>query len=223
MLNGLFAPRTVTRRAIIARALPLLVWLACFPSLRAADAPDRTIVFFGDSLTAGYGLDDPATDAYPARIQKKIDDARLPYRVVNAGLSGETTAGGLRRIDWILRQPIDVFVLALGANDGLRGIEPAVSRANLQAVLDRVRAKNPAAKLVVAGMMMPASMGADYARDFAAIFPAVAEKNRATLIPFLLENVAAHPDLNQADGIHPTAEGHAIVAETVWKTLRPLL
>ncbi|HVU26014.1 MAG TPA: arylesterase [Opitutus sp.] len=190
-------------------------------SLRASET--KTIVFFGDSLTYGYGLDDPAADAYPALIQQKLDDAHLPYRAVNAGLSGETSAGGLRRIDWILRQPIEVFVLALGANDGLRGIEPAVTRANLEAILERVRAKNPAAKLVVAGMLMPPNLGADYTRDFAAIFPAVAEKFHATLIPFLLADVAAHPDLNQADGIHPTAAGHAIVAAAVWAQLRPLL
>ncbi|HWA86863.1 MAG TPA: arylesterase [Opitutus sp.] len=198
---------------------------ACFAgssSLRAAATP-KTIVFFGDSLTFGLGLDDPATEAYPALIRQKIAAARLPYRVVDAGLSGETSAGGLRRIDWILRQPIDVFVLALGANDGLRGIEPAVTRTNLEAILERVRAKNPAVRLVVAGMMMPPNMGPDYTRDFAAIFPAVAEKFHATLIPFLLADVAAHPDLNQADGIHPTATGHAIVAATVWKYLRPLL
>jgi acyl-CoA thioesterase-1 len=190
-------------------------------SLRAADT--KTIVFFGDSLTFGYGLDDPAAEAYPALIQQKLAAAHLPWRAVNAGLSGETSAGGLRRVDWILRQRIDVFVLALGANDGLRGIEPAVTRANLEAILARVRAKYPAARLVVAGMMMPPSMGADYARDFAAIFPVVAEKFHATLIPFLLANVAAHPDLNQPDGIHPTPAGHAIVATTVWKYLHPLL
>ena len=198
-------------------------WLVCFavPHLRAADT--KTIVFFGDSLTFGLGLDDPAAEAYPALIQQKLDAAQLPYRAINAGLSGETSAGGLRRVDWILRQPIDVFVLALGANDGLRGIEPAVTRANLEAILARVRAKNSAARLVVAGMLMPPNLGPDYTRDFAAIFPAVANKFHATLIPFLLAGVAAHPDLNQADGMHPTAAGHALVAATVWKYLRPLL
>jgi len=185
--------------------------------------PTRTVVFFGDSLTEGYGLDDPATDAYPAQVQKKITDAHLPWRVVNAGLSGETTAGGLRRVDWILRLPADIFILALGGNDGLRGIDPAVSRANIQGIIDRVRAKNPATKIILAGMMMPPSMGEDYARDFSAIYPTLAEKNRLTLIPFLLDGVGGHPELNQADGIHPTPEGAAKVAETVWKTLRPLL
>lgn len=193
------------------------------PPLSAAEAKTKTIVFFGDSLTAGYGLDDPLNESYPALIQRKLDAAHLPYRVVNAGLSGETSAGGLRRVDWILRQPVDVFVLALGANDGLRGIEPSVTRANLQAIVDRVRAKNPAAKIVVAGMMMPASLGADYARDYAAVFPEIAKKNHATLIPFLLEGVAARDDLNQPDRIHPTPAGHAVIAETVWKILHPLL
>jgi acyl-CoA thioesterase-1 len=189
--------------------------------LRAAAT--KTIVFFGDSLTAGLGLDDPMSEAYPALIQKKISAAHLPYRVVNAGLSGETSAGGLRRIDWILRQPIDVFVLALGANDGLRGIEPSVTRANLQGILDKVRAKAPSARLVVAGMMMPLSMGEDYAREFRAVFPEIAEKNHAAFIPFLLENVGGIDRLNQPDRIHPNPAGHAIVAENVWNVLHPLL
>lgn len=189
--------------------------------LLAAEPP--TMVFFGDSLTAGYGLADPAAQAYPALIQEKITSAGLGWRVVNAGLSGETSAGGLRRIDWILRQPIDLFVLALGANDGLRGISPDLSRANLQQILDRVRAKNPKAILIVAAMQMPPTMGAEFTRAFAEIFPAVAEKNAATLLPFLLEGVGGDRELNQPDGIHPNAAGHAIVAETVWKTLRPRL
>jgi acyl-CoA thioesterase-1 len=186
-------------------------------------AEPRTIVFFGDSLTAGYGLDDPAREAYPALVQEKIDAAHLPWRVVNAGLSGETTSGGLRRVDWILRQPIDIFVLALGANDGLRGIEPAVSAANLQAIIDRVRAKHPAIPIVVAGMQMPPNMGEDYAREFAAMYPAIAAKNHVVLIPFLLAGVGGHAELNQPDGIHPTAAGAAVVAENVWVALHPLL
>lgn len=190
-------------------------------SLRAA-AP-RTIVFFGDSLTAGYGLEDPAREAYPALIQEKIDAAHLPWRVVNAGLSGETTSGGLRRVEWILRQPVDIFVLALGANDGLRGIEPALSRANLQGIIDRVRARYPAAQIVLAGMLMPPNLGEDYTREFAAMFPALAAKNHLGLIPFLLTGVASQPELNQPDGIHPTAAGAAKVAETVWVALHPLL
>jgi len=142
---------------------------------------------------------------------------------VNASISGETTAGGVRRIDWILRQPVDIFVLALGANDGLRGIDPAVTRANLQTILTHVHTRYPDAKLVVAGMRMPPSMGAEFARSFGEIFPAVAEKHHATLVPFLLDGVGAIEDFNQRDGIHPNPEGHRIIAETVWKTLRPLL
>ncbi len=192
-------------------------------ALAARGAAPRTIVFFGDSLTAGYGLADPGTQAYPALLQDKIESAGLGWRVVNAGLSGETSAGGLRRVDWVLRQPMDVFVLALGANDGLRGISPEVTRSNLEQILARVRAKNPQAKLVLAGMQMPPSMGADFARDFQNVFPVVAEKNRAELIPFLLEGVGGSARLNQADQIHPNPAGHELIAETVWKLLRPLL
>ncbi len=191
--------------------------------LAAADEPRHTILFFGDSLTAGYGLENPQAEAYPARIEKKIEAAHLPWRVVNAGLSGETTAGGLRRVDWVLRQPVDIFVLALGGNDGLRGIDPATSQQNLEAIVAQVRAKAPAAKIVIAGLHMPPGMGEDYVHRFQAIFPAAAEKTHALLLPFLLEGVAGRSDLNQSDGIHPTAAGHKIVAETLWKTLRPLL
>ena len=187
-----------------------------------AEPAQKTILFFGDSITAGYGLDDPA-QAFPSLIAKRIAQAGLPFRVVNAGLSGETTAGGLRRIDWVLRQPIDIFVLELGGNDGLRGLSPSSGEANLQAIIDKVREKSPRARILLAGMRMPTSMGFEYTRDFAAIYPALAEKNRLILIPFLLDRVGGVPALNQADLIHPNAEGHAILAETVWKSLEPLL
>ncbi len=203
------------------RAWLFLGFACCVDRVGAAD--DKTVIFFGDSLTAGYGLEEPATEAFPALIQNKITAAHLPWRVVNAGLSGETTAGGLRRVDWILRQPVDVFVLALGGNDGLRGIDPAVSRANLQGIIDRVRAKNPSAKIILAGMMMPANMGEDYVRAFHDLYPALAEKNGVALVPFLLEGVGGNPGLNQRDGIHPNVRGHAIVAENVWKVLHLLL
>jgi acyl-CoA thioesterase-1 len=203
------------------------VFVVCMLApLHAVDT--KNIVFFGDSLTAGYGLDSAATDAYPALIQQKIDAlaAALPdpvaavrWRVINAGLSGETTAGGSRRIDWILRQPVDIFVLALGGNDGLRGIDPAVSQKNLQSIIDRVRDRYPAAKIIIAGMMMPPSVGEDYARAFAAMYPALAKKNRLTLVPFLLKDVGGYADLNQADGIHPTPAGHAVVATTIWPVI----
>ena len=143
--------------------------------------------------------------------------------MINSGLSGETTAGGLRRIDWILRTPVDIFVLELGGNDGLRGLSPAVAQKNLQGIIDKVRAKNPSTQIVIAGMTMPTSMGEAYIRDFAAIFPALAKTNNATLIPFLLEGVGGVPEMNLADGFHPNAPGHKIVADVVWRTLAPLL
>ena len=214
---------------IILKTRPSLILVfvsfVCFAvsSFAAESPPPRAVVFFGDSLTAGYGLADPSSESYPALIQEKISAAKLNWRVVNAGLSGETTAGGLRRIDWILRQPVDLLVLALGGNDGLRGTAPAATRANLQQIIDRVRAKYPRAKLVIAGMEMPPTLGVDFTTAFAKIFPEIAAKNDATLIPFLLEGVAGRPDLNQPDAIHPTAAGAAVVAETVWKILRPLL
>lgn len=194
--------------------------VAPFPGLAAET---KTVVFLGDSLTAGYGLANPAAEAYPALIRQKIDDAGLPWRVVNAGLSGDTTAGGLRRINWLLRQPIDILVLALGGNDGLRGIDPAVTRQNLEGIIDRTRARYPAVRIVLAGMQMPANMGEGYTGEFRGVFPAVARVKHCTLIPFLLEGVGGVPSLNQADMIHPTAAGQRRVADNVWSTLRPLL
>lgn len=189
----------------------------------SAAAEPRTVLFYGDSLSAGYGLEDPAGLSFPGLIQAKITEAGLPYRVVNAGLSGETTSGGLRRIDWILRQPVDVFVLELGGNDGLRGLPVATSRANLIAIIERVRAKNPAVKVLLAGMQMPTSMGPDYTAAFAAMFPQIADEQKVALIPFLLEDVGGIPSMNLPDGIHPNPEGHRRVAETVWTYLKPLL
>jgi acyl-CoA thioesterase-1 len=187
-----------------------------------AVAVEQTIIFFGDSITAGFGLENP-DEAFPGLIGARIEAAGLPYRVVNAGLSGETTAGGLRRVDWILRQPCDVFVLGLGGNDGLRGIDPAEIERNLVAILAKVRAKNPDAVLVVAGMQIFPSMGEVYRSAYQAAFPAAAAAAGAAVIPFLLDGVGGVPELNLGDGIHPTAEGHRIVAENVWKVLRPVL
>ena len=195
-------------------------WLGCAVAAPAAET--KSIIFFGDSITAGYGLES-ADEAFPALIQRKLDAAGRPWRVVNAGLSGETTAGGLRRLDWILRQPVDIFVLELGGNDGLRGIPLESSLSNLQTMIERIRAKYPPAIIVLAGMQIPTNLGPDYTRQFAAMYPELARKNHTVLIPFLLEGVGGVPSLNQADGIHPTAEGHKIVAETVWRTLQPLL
>ena len=168
----------------------------------------RTILFLGDSLSAGYGLDNAATQAFPALVQRKIDDARLDYKVVNAGLSGDTTAGGVRRIDWLLQRPVDVLVLELGGNDGLRGLPTPETEKNLQAIIDKTRAKNPAVKIVVAGMRMPPNFGDDYVARFVAVFATVAKNTPgAVLLPFILEGVGGDPRLNQRDQIHPTAEG----------------
>lgn len=181
----------------------------------------KNILFFGTSLTAGYGLD--PTEAYPALIQNRIDSLKMPYNVINGGLSGETSAGGKARIDWLLKQRVDVFVLELGANDGLRGLPVAQTAKNLQAIIDRVKAKYPDAEMVLAGMQVPPNMGAKYAADFKNMYPELAKKNQMALIPFLLDKVGGVPKLNQADGIHPTAEGDKILAENVWVVLKGLL
>ena len=182
----------------------------------------KTILFFGDSLTAGYGLDD-VNDAFPAIIQTKIDSLSLNYTVINSGVSGETTAGGKSRISWVLNQKIDVFVLGLGANDGLRGVPLTETRNNLQAIIDAVLEKNPTTKIILAGMQLPSNMGQDYTTEFKTIFPDLAAKNKLYLIPFLLENVGGIPELNQADGIHPTVEGQKILAENVWAILENVI
>lgn len=185
-------------------------------------ASSGSILFFGDSLTAGYGLDDP-DDAFPALIQQKIDSLGLNYTVTNAGLSGETTAGGKSRLNWVLDQPVDIFVLELGANDGLRGIPIEETHKNLQAIIDAVREKDPETKIVLAGMQLPPNLGTEYTKGFQEIFPQLAEKNDVTLIPFLLKDVGGVESMNQADGIHPTAEGAKIVANTVWEVLKLVL
>ncbi len=182
---------------------------------------NKVIVFFGDSLTAGYGLD--TKESYPAVIQQIVDSLNLKYTVVNAGLSGETTASGRNRLDWVLNQKADVFILELGANDGLRGIPIIETRQNLQAIVTSVKEKNPETIIVLAGMQIPPNMGQEYTAEFRKIFPELADKNEAYLIPFLLDNVAGIPELNQEDGIHPTVEGQKIVADNVWDVLEPLL
>lgn len=181
----------------------------------------KTILFYGDSLTAGLGL--TTEEAFPALVEKKFKQLGKPCKVINAGLSGETSAGGLSRLEWVLRQPVDVFVLELGANDGLRGLPIEQTQKNLQAIIDKVKAKYPKVKIVIAGMMVPPNMGPDYTSKFRKIFPELAKKNNATLIPFLLHDVAGNEKLNQADGIHPNVEGHKIVAANVFKVVQPLL
>ncbi|WP_259070583.1 arylesterase [Mucilaginibacter sp. X4EP1] len=182
----------------------------------------KTILFFGDSLTAGYGLDDQS-EAFPGVIQNKIDSAKLHFKVINAGVSGETSAGGKARINWILKQHVDVFILELGANDGLRGIPVSETIANLQAIADAVKTKYPKAKLMLLGMQVPPNMGSVYAYSFKAIFPELAAKNKMALVPFLLKDVGGVPSLNQKDGIHPTAEGAKIVGNNVWEVLQQVL
>lgn len=187
-----------------------------------ANAGKKRILILGDSITAGYGLD--PQEAYPALLQKKIDAAKLPYTVKNAGVSGDTTSGGLRRIDWALgAEGADVLVVALGGNDGLRGISPGQTAENLEGIIDKAREKNAAIKVLIAGMEMPSNMGAEFTAEFKAVFPKVASEKEAALVDFLLAGVGGDEKLNQPDRIHPTAEGQLIVAENVWKMLEGLL
>ncbi len=182
------------------------------------------VVFFGDSLTAGYGLANPGKEAYPALIADSLEALGVPARVVNAGSSGETSAGGLRRVDWVLsRTTPDVFVLALGANDGLRGQDVSAMEQNLTAILDKVKATAPNARLVVAGVEALPNLGAAYTAQFRAVFPRVAEQEGAALIPFLLEGVAGVGALNQGDQVHPTAAGARILARTVAEVVVPIV
>ena len=185
------------------------------------DLESKSLLFFGDSLTAGFGID--PSQAFPALIQEKINAQGWKFHAINAGVSGETTAGGRRRIDWVLQRPIDVFVLELGANDGLRGLPIEEAKQNLQAIIDRVQQKNPRVKIVIVGMQVPTNLGRDYTSRFREIFPELAKGNNAALVPFLLDRVAAIPDLNLPDGIHPTPAGHKIVADNVWTVLEPVL
>lgn len=185
------------------------------------ETSSKTILFFGNSLTAGYGLD--TKESFPSLIQDRLDSLKLEYTVINAGLSGETTSGGKNRLDWVLKQNVDIFVLELGANDGLRGIPLKETRNNLQTIIDVVRAKNSETRIVLAGMQIPPNMGQEYTQEFRTIFPDLATKNNLQLIPFLLNGVAGISDLNLPDGIHPTAEGQKIVRDNVWAVLKELL
>ena len=190
-------------------------------SLQTKTTKDKVILCFGNSITAGMGLN--LEEAFPALIQNKLDSLGLSYQVINAGLSGETTASGKNRVGWVLNQKVDVFILELGANDGLRGIPLSETKSNLQSIIDLVLEKNPDTKIVLAGMEIPPNMGPEYTSEFRKMFSELAEENKLKLIPFLLNNVAGIPDLNQADGIHPTVEGHKIVAENVWTVLKDVL
>jgi acyl-CoA thioesterase I len=202
-----------------------IIFLAfCFLILRglsmAAPSP-RVILFLGDSITAGYGL--APDQAFPTLIQEKIDAKSWNFKVVNAGQSGDTSAGGLNRLDWLLKNRVDILILELGANDGLRGLPPETTKNNLQAIIERTKDKYPEVKVIVAGMKVPPNMGSDYSRRFEAVFVDVARKNKAVLIPFVLEGVGGSRQLNLPDGVHPTAKGHEIIATNVWKTLEPVL
>lgn len=179
------------------------------------------ILFFGDSITAGNGVDQD--EAFPALIQEKIDSLGWNFEVQNGGLSGETSAGGLRRIDWMLSKPVDVFVLELGGNDGLRGIDVGSTKENLQKIIDKVRKKYPGAQIILAGMQVPPNLGQEYTNSFRQMYTDLAETNNIPLIPFILEGAALNPDLMQDDDIHPNAEGHKVVADNVWEVLKPVL
>ena len=199
-----------------AAALALGVVLALATATAHAEP---VIVALGDSITAGLGV--AADEAYPALLEARLRRDGYAYRVVNAGVSGDTTAGGLRRVDWVLRAQPEIVILALGANDGLRGQSPKTTRANLEAIVARLTAAG--ARVLLAGMRMPPNYGEAFTRQFEAVFPAVARRANVALVPFLLDGVAADPTLNQADGLHPNAAGHRVIADRLWLQLRPLL
>jgi acyl-CoA thioesterase-1 len=193
--------------------------ISSVPAASAA-ATAKTIVVLGDSLAAGYGLD--RTEAFPALLQRKVNESGLKFQVVNAGVSGDTSAGGLRRLDWLLKRPIDVLVIELGGNDGLRGLSATALKKNLQSIIEGTRAKYPGVKIVLAGMKMPANFG-EYATQFEGVYSELAKEQNVALVPFLLEGVGGRPALNLPDGIHPTAEGQKVLAENVWRVLKPVL
>ena len=202
------------------RAAALVLVGAALLGLAAGEARgEGVVVALGDSLTAGLGV--AADEAFPARLQARLRAEGYDYRVVNAGVSGDTTAGGLRRVDWALRANLEVVIVALGANDGLRGQSPQAIRANLEEIVARFQAAG--ARVLLVGMRLPPNYGAEYTKEFEAVFPAVARRAKIALMPFLLDGVAADPRLNQADGIHPTAAGQQMIADRLWPYLRPLL
>jgi len=206
-----------------AKPLFLTLWLITLvighSSAALADDDRPRIVAFGDSLTAGLGV--TAEEAYPARLQRRLDEQRFRYRVINAGVSGDTTAGGLRRVDWVLKSRPDLVILELGGNDGLRGLNLDQTKANLERIIKRCQ--DASVTVILAGMKLPPNYGAEYTKGFEAIYPALAKQYRLTLIPFFLDGVAGSATLNQADGIHPTSEGYRIIADKVLETVKPLL
>jgi len=211
-------PRTDAAAGVVERAAPA----APAPDSAPTEKVGPVVVFLGTSLTAGLGLL-RAEDTYVARLGELADSAGLPIRAVNAGVSGETSAGGLRRLDWVLREPVDILCVELGANDGLRGQDPDATEANLRRIVEETRAKYPDVRILIEGMEAPPNLGPAYTSRFHAIFPTVAKETGTALVPFLLQGVAGIPELNQSDGIHPTPEGHLIMAHTVWPVLEPLV
>jgi acyl-CoA thioesterase-1 len=209
-------------KVVIAISVCSSVSLFLLASVSTAQGTETKIVLcLGDSLTAGYGLD--ASQAYPALLQRRINAQAWNFEVINAGVSGDTTAGGLRRLEWVLKRRVDVLILALGANDGLRGLPLDLTQKNLDTILTRTKNRYPQVELVLAGMLIPPNWGQEYFNRFQAIYPALAKKHQAHLVPFLLEGVGGRPELNLPDGIHPTAEGHQIIAENVWRILKSVL
>ncbi len=202
--------------------LPALAcWLTMGVLVFGAETVPQTIVVLGDSIAAGYGVE--AGESFPDVLQKRLAEKKLPWEIVNAGVSGDTTAGGVRRMPWLLKRRMDVLVIELGGNDGLRGLAPKETRANLEKIIALAREKYPDVKIILAGMQMPSSMGADYTKKFSALFADVAKEKQTELIPFVLAGVGGKAELNQPDRIHPNPEGHKIVAQNVWAVLEPVL
>tara|TARA_R110000868_G_scaffold304437_7_gene565064 strand:+ start:44841 stop:45473 length:633 start_codon:yes stop_codon:yes gene_type:complete len=199
--------------------LILLLFLLTTTSIFAQEK--KTILIFGDSITAGYGVE--PSQAFPALIQNRIDSLGLDYEVINGGLSGETSAGGLRRINWVLQRKVDIMILELGGNDGLRGIDLSSTKENLQEIVDKALAKYSDMEIIVAGMQVPPNLGVEYSKEFRELYPTLAKENDLALIPFILEKVGGIRELNQPDQIHPNVAGHKLVAETVWEALKPML
>lgn len=196
-------------------------WLAMSALLVAAEVERKTVVVLGDSIAAGSGVD--LAESFPGVLQKRIEEKKLPWEIVNAGVSGDTTAGGLRRMPWLLKRRVDVLLIELGGNDGLRGLAPEETRTNLEKIIALAREKYPDVKIILAGMQMPSNMGAEYTKKFSALFAEVAKEKKTELIPFVLEGVGGKAELNQPDRIHPNPEGHKIVAQNVWAVLEPVL
>ena len=209
----------LNRMAVFAMLWPLCALLVSASA--AAESEQKRIVVLGDSIAAGSGVD--ISESFPSLLQQRIQEKKWPYEVVNAGVSGDTTAGGVRRMPWLLQRRIDFLIVELGGNDGLRGISPEETRSNLERIIALAREKYPHVRILLAGMQMPQNMGADYNRKFREIFPTVAREKKTALIPFLLDGVGGKAELNQADRIHPNPEGHRLVADNVWSILEPML